>query len=115
MNNLILYFETTDKESRLPLAHSVYVADKKDFSLSVRNNGNSEYCLTLTLSGREYIIEESSDWLDSSRSSFYWQEKVILSFNRIIKRFTYLAENAENHIVTNLAAIAEDEYDRFIS
>lgn len=104
----------TDKESGLPLAHSVNITDKNDFSLSVKKTGNYNYCLVLTLSGREYIIEESSDWLDKSRSSFYWQEKVVLSFNRIIKRFTSLAENAAHHIVTNLASLVEDEYDRFL-
>lgn len=93
-NTLILYFETFDSESSLSLAHSVYVTADDEFSLSVKKKGKSDHCLTLTVSGAEYHIENTSDWLDSAHMSFYWQRRVVSAFNRIVRRFAELAARA---------------------
>ena len=91
---MILYFETFDSESSLSLAHSVYITADDEFSLSVKKKGKSDHCLTLTVPGAEYHIENTSDWLDSAHMSFYWQRRVVSAFNRIVRRFAELAARA---------------------
>lgn len=113
---MILYFEMFDSESSLSLAHSVYITADDEFSLSVKKKGKSDHCLTLTVSGAEYHIENTSDWLDSAHMSFYWQRRVVSAFNRIVRRFAELAARAVTRAhsdVINITSLIEDEYDAF--
>ena len=113
---MIVYFETQDSESLMSMAHSVYVTPNDEFSLSVMKNKMSEHCLMLTVSGSEYLIERSSDWLDNAHDSFYWRARVLSSFNRIVKRFGVLADGAvtcAGHGIIDITSLINDEYTAF--
>ena len=113
---MILYFDVRDSKSLLSMAHSVCVTYNDAFSLSVRKDEMSDYCLILSVLGSEYLIEKSSHWLDSSHMSFYWRERVLSSFNQIVSHFSILVSCAANHddsYTINITSLLKEEYKLF--